>query len=732
MTTKFIEWMKDNLNQVTKIINNDELDLIYFFGMKKVLIQFIHTDNETIIIMYLSDIENIENLKNMFAFGIMPYSNYYYINTNGDPYTYGNTYLDNYKTTNIYPEISYFIISIPNSNSANINNSLLYINDKLVPKEIDDDDPLLQFVKHFCTHKMAQLKRRLEITKKIEQAELEKEERKQAEIERTIQIVALANEKAELERRAKSIEKKARANALIEAKAKARAEEEKRDKEEREALAREAEKPKKKTNTKKSSKAQANLEEHRRQQAELEQRREQAKLEAERIKQIREQRIEQAKLEAERREQAKLEAKRREQAKLEAERREQAKLEAESDDYVDPTRKNKEPRPFEFKVNISNMPVFSAFLQREVIDYHNDNACPENYSPLSLIQGLLIAIVYNNNLNDFKKFRLLLNCIYLRYIDFIRFLPKPTTDQTATYQSDMRIYNSNREVYESEKLAIEAEKLAEANPIIDQANPIIDQDIPIIDQANPIIDQATLEIRQRIERIEEYIAIQKFVNSHIDAIRKTTAVLFVFCDYMNQVNDRQYKNILLGDSLQEKKVHFKQKLEEIEDIRGITTLLGAQFDDDVNSVKRIIEILRTVDFTLPIFSIHSRIFDEVMNEIKTVKVGDSKSKDINKLINNIYNRFNQEKTRQRLEREQERRERLERERLERLEREERERRERERLGQSPRRSRCCKDCKYHLSKKPVVELKFIAKHLGCKCSSKLLKSELIRFIMKNC
>jgi hypothetical protein len=731
MTTKFIEWMKDNLNQVTKIINNNELDLIYFFGMKKILIQFIHTDNETIIIMYLSDIENIENLKNMFAFGIMPYSNYYYINTNGDPYTSGNTYLDNYKTTNIYPEISYFIISISNSDSANINKLLLYINDNLVPKEIDDDDPLLQFVKPFCAHKMAQLKRRLEITKKIEQAELEKEERKQAEIERTIQIVALANEKAELERRAKSIEKKARANALIEAKAKARAEEEKRDKEEREALAREAEKPKKKTNTKKSSKVnekKPKTEEKRIAQMRAE---EQAMLE----EQMREQRIAQMRAE----EQAKLEEQMRAQRIAQMRAEEQAKLEAMAEAMAEAqdgktkqnyitlkSKKTKELNPFEFRVNISNIPKHSKNLGRDVIEYHIDNACPANYTPLSLIQGLLITIVYNNNLTDFKKFRLLLNCIYLRYNDFIKFLPKPNVDQQAVYQADMIIIRSNRELYESEKKDIEDEKLAQKNDIEGEG----EGEKPI-----PKRDKATLERRQRLERIKEYIVMKEIVENHQDAITKTSAVLFVFCDYMTQVNDDKYKNILVDGSLQEKQDDFKEKLEGITDMTGITTLLNPRkFNSDVNFVKKVIETLRSESFSLPIFTIKSAVFGDIMRKIETIKDGNSKSPDINILITNIYNRFNQERRRQQLERERIERER-ERERRERIERE-RERRERlkneNKKGQSPRRSRCCKDCKYHLSKKPVVELKFIAKHLGCKCSSKLLKSELIRFIMKNC
>lgn len=52
-----------------------------------------------------------------------------------------------------------------------------------------------------------------------------------------------------------------------------------------------------------------------------------------------------------------------------------------------------------------------------MFDYHNSLACPENFSPLTHMQGLLILIVGHKKLTDAQKFKRLLNCLYLRYRD---------------------------------------------------------------------------------------------------------------------------------------------------------------------------------------------------------------------------------------------------------------------------------------------------------------------------
>jgi hypothetical protein len=449
---------------------------------------------------------------------------------------------------------------------------------------------------------------------------------------------------------------------------------------------------------------------------------------------------------------------------------------------------------FAFEVDISDNPELDRNLGRDRITYHIDYACPEDYRPISHIQGLLIAIIGNTNLTDAQKFRLILNCLYLRYIDFVKYLPKNTELDVITNNSDIIISNENRIQYTAEKVAIEKELLKrerlkreldereqderkrdereqnerkrigklkgkakkEAQELLSQhiqreraeieqlereriERERIEREIEI-ERENLMSDDEKLkrtERRERISRMNNFEFIKQLVISHEIAILEVSATLFVFCDILIKVKEDKYKNILEGKNEDERLDNFIRKLENIEGIEGIENLLlrpravrrstrldatpedirirtigQSVFNSHINSVRKAMTTLTNKNFNLHIFNIESfEIFSRLRSKI-TGGIKRSKSTAINNMIDNISRVFENERLKLKNE-------------LEEL--------NKKKKGNSPRRKSVgCKDCKYNLSRKPIVELKFIAKKLDCKHPSKLLKSELVTFIMKNC
>ena len=444
---------------------------------------------------------------------------------------------------------------------------------------------------------------------------------------------------------------------------------------------------------------------------------------------------------------------------------------------------------FAFEFDISDKPELDRNLGRDRITYHIDYACPEDYRPITHIQGVLIAIIGNTNLTDAQKFRLLLNCIYLRYIDFIKYLPKNTELDVITNNSDIIISNENRIQYTAEKVEIEKELLKrerlkrerdererderkrdereqderkrigklkgkakkEAQELLAQhiqreraeieqleqeriERERIEREIEIERESLMSDDEKIkrTERRERISRMNNFEFIKQLVISHEIAILEVSAILFVFCDNLTKVKEDKYKNILEGKNEDERLDNFLRKLENIEGINNLLLrprtgvrrsarlevrpedirrhiIAQSVFNNRIQEVKKAMAILTNKNFNLHIFNIeYFEIFSRLRSKI-TGGIKRSKSTAINNMIDNISRVFENERLQLKNEL------------------------DKKKKGNSPRRkSVCCKDCKYNLSRKPIVELKFIAKKLDCKHPSKLLKSELVTFIMKNC
>ena len=298
---------------------------------------------------------------------------------------------------------------------------------------------------------------------------------------------------------------------------------------------------------------------------------------------------------------------------------------------------------FTFRVNIGIRKKKKNGI--DIVDYHiSKKACPFNTEPLKHIEGLLILIVGNKKLTDAEKFRLLLNCLYLRYIDY-----------------EYYIHASN--------------------------TPLREQHLKPIKEV-----AAVLFVLCRM------LDIQVDINMKNDREKE----LFYLQTKIQQKTVRDYStDILFGSNSRQQKDDFKRKIESIERMEGITQLIG-DFENEINAVENTMNDLTNRNFDLKIFKTESqlKIFNRMYKELNDIGKQDNQSTSvyINNMTRNIYKRFNEERPHQ---------------------------------NSPTRKRRCCKDCKINLLNKPVVELKNIAKYLGCKQSSKLNKSELVRFIMKN-
>jgi hypothetical protein len=149
----------------------------------------------------------------------------------------------------------------------------------------------------------------------------------------------------------------------------------------------------------------------------------------------------------------------------------------------------------------------------------------------------------------------------------------------------------------------------------------------------------------------------------------------------------------------------------LENIRTYISTRGrVDINPQIREVRAKIRQLSTPGFNLPIFGlgtrdIHKRfkIVADTIYFTPSTRTYASSSDDINRMSDNIYDVFQN----------------------------------RNRYDYfSPKRklvkSHHCKDCKHNLMKKSISELRYIAKKLKCKSTSKLTESELVKFIMRNC
>lgn len=259
---------------------------------------------------------------------------------------------------------------------------------------------------------------------------------------------------------------------------------------------------------------------------------------------------------------------------------------------------------------------------RMTVDYHNPElkACPENFNPLTFIQGLLILIVGNKKLTDAEKFKRLLNCLYLRY----------------------RSYNEH--------------------------------------------GSKTSEIGKE----------------HLRYIKDVASVLFIFCEKIDVIphGNKQTKINWFFDQLQS--IPFLETLRsDIEDYNRSHSSQRGLIDNQLVQVTGEMNILTNVkSFDLPIFNpnltgVQEHRFRDVKNILfERGREHSSVSESINNMMNNIYNRFRSKSGTKKKD--------------------------------SPDRRNYLKN---NLLKKDVKQLKSIAKYLGCKNSSKLLKLELVNFII---
>ena len=195
---------------------------------------------------------------------------------------------------------------------------------------------------------------------------------------------------------------------------------------------------------------------------------------------------------------------------------------------------------------------------------------------------------------------------------------------------------------------------------------------------------------------------------HLHVLKEIIALLFVFCTKIPEL-----VNLPRGNETEQIE-WLVTNLERMHGLENIRTYISTRGRVDINpqirEVRAKIRHLSTPGFNLPIFGlgtrdIHKRfkIVADTIYLTPSTRTYTSSSDDINRMSDNIYDVFQN----------------------------------RNRYDYfSPKRklvkSHHCKDCKHNLMKKSISELRYIAKKLKCKSTSKLTESELVKFIMRNC
>ena len=413
---------------------------------------------------------------------------------------------------------------------------------------------------------------------------------------------------------------------------------------------------------------------------------------------------------------------------------------------------------FEFKMeeDIKNIILRPGRVSRgrQIIDYHGvPNACTDNYPYIGHLQQLIILMVGNKKISDPEKFRFLLNCLYLRYADYTKYLSPSIQPLTPNEIQDVRTTIA-RETSHKVDVLIRLGFIRED----ELETTTFDQRYNSLSRRNKTIFNT--EYRAHLDLLtDQHVAVEneardKVLGCHRKAIREVFTTIFFL---IQNIQESGYIiDLGEGDQSLEQKLYNKinEEARKVGIQEGIETLVNFQtdntnFNSELTLLRRTIDRLEpAIDYEHKVDENHRRGFLELVSNLGydehgklKLQMGKQSSSELIRTIGDtVYEQINNEFIRRaedykdKLLREGQKATKAQkklREIRNTVEDNNRVIRRANGNSDSPKRRKTsgCRNCKCYLSKLSLSDLKHIAKQLGCKNYSSKLKLQLIKYIM---
>ena len=393
---------------------------------------------------------------------------------------------------------------------------------------------------------------------------------------------------------------------------------------------------------------------------------------------------------------------------------------------------------------------------RQIIDYHGvPNACTDNYPYMGHLQQLIVLMIGNKKISDPEKFRFLLNCLYLRYADYMKYLSPSIQPLTLDEIQALRrtiLRETSHKLNVLLRLGFIREDELETTTFNQRYGSLNERNKRIFNNEY----RAHLDLLTEQKVALENEARNNLLCCHRKAIREVFTILFFLIQNVQESGLRI--DMGSGDEPLEQKLCNKINTEamKVGIQEGIETLVNfrtdnTNFDSELRLIRRTLDHLGpAINYEHKVDENHRRGFLELVKNLGYDEHGklklqmgkQSSSENIRTIGDTVYQYVNNEFIR----RAEDYKNKLLREGQKATKAQNKLRDIRKIVednirvirrangnSDSPKRRKTsvCRNCKYYLSKLSISDLKRIAKQLGCKNYSSKMKLQLIKYIIQN-